>query len=243
MTTFGCCARLRSLDADMTSVPIGGPISNTQAWVLDEYLNPTLIGAVGELYLGGPGVARGYRQRPALTAERFIPNPMSDDSGGRLYRTGDLVKWLGDGRLEFLGRRDGQMKIRGYRVEAGEIETLLRQHVDVRDAVVVLHGSSRNSAKQLVAYITPEKPAKNIDVCELQDLLASRLPNYMVPSKLCVLEYLPLSPSGKVDRKALSEMAEEVRGNASAYRPPRTDMEKELILIWQEVLGVRTGRC
>jgi len=182
-------------------VTIGRPIANTQVYVLDEWMEPVPVGVVGELYIGGAGVARGYLSRAELTSERFIPDLHGREIGGRLYRTGDLGRYLRDGRIECLGRTDHQIKVRGYRVELGEIETALREHVGVRDAVVTAHADATRG-QRLVGYVV-EREGESIRVGDLRQNLKERLPEYMIPSDYVVLQKLPLTPNGKLDRGAL----------------------------------------
>jgi amino acid adenylation domain-containing protein/non-ribosomal peptide synthase protein (TIGR01720 family) len=202
-------------------VPIGQPIANRRAHVLDGEMRQAAVGVAGELYLGGAGVARGYLRRPGLTAERFLPDPLGEP-GSRVYRTGDLVRRRGDGVLEYLGRRDEQVKVRGYRIELGEIEAVLRAHPPVSEAAVDVRQG------RLVAYVVG-------DSGELRRLAAERLPAYMVPQAYMELERLPLTPSGKLDRRSLPEPAWEER---EAYTAPRDEVEVVLAGIWAEVLGV-----
>jgi amino acid adenylation domain-containing protein len=212
-------------------IPIGRPISNTQAYVLDGMLAPVPIGVTGELCIGGVGLARGYLRRPGLTAERFIPNPFGE--GERLYRTGDLARWRSDGELEYLGRLDHQVKVRGFRIELGEIEAALAEHPGVKQAVVVSREEEAGE-RQLVAYVVGEDGAPDANV--LRTDLKHSLPEYMVPARFVSLERLPLTPNGKVDRKGLPapEAGEGVvRG---AYVVPRTPSEEVLSGIWCEVL-------
>jgi amino acid adenylation domain-containing protein len=185
------------------TVPLGYPIANSQVYVLDQHLQPVPIGVTGEIYAGGDGVARGYLNRPELTAERFLPDPFHGDPGARLYRTGDLGRYLSDGNLEFRGRIDHQVKIRGYRIELGEIETVLRQHPDLREAAVLARDESPGK-KSLLAYIVPG-PGAVLDRQQLTAFLAERLPEYMIPAAFVLLEAMPLSPGGKLDRRRLPE--------------------------------------
>jgi amino acid adenylation domain-containing protein len=211
------------------TVPIGRPIAQTRTTVLSATLNAVPPGVVGELYLGGVGLARGYLQRPGLTAERFIADPLSND-GGRLYRTGDLVRWNSEGQLDYLGRLDHQVKIHGYRIELGEIESTLLAQPEVREAVVVPR------AEQLVAYLVGAAGIV-IDCVSIRQRLSGLLPHYMAPSAWVVLEELPLS---KLDRKALPEP--EYAG-AENYEPPQGPMEEALAAIWADALGTqRIGR-
>jgi amino acid adenylation domain-containing protein len=204
--------------------PIGRPISNTQAYVLDATLRPVPPRVTGELYLAGHGLARGYLNRPGLTAQRFVANPFGAP-GSRMYRTGDLVRWRDDGTVEYIGRTDHQVKIRGFRIELGEIEAVLGRHVS--EAVVV------ERDKRLVAYVTPS----DVDTFALRSALAATLPEYMVPSAFVVLDSLPLSPSGKLDRSALPA-PDWNAGPQEEYVVPRTDTEEVLARIWSEVLDV-----
>jgi hypothetical protein len=200
-------------------------------------MRPAPIGVVGELYVGGPGVARGYHGRPALTAERFLPDPVSGRPGARLYRTGDLVRWLPEGSLQFLGRVDTQVKIDGIRIELGEIQTAVAGHPSVREAALAVRevGGRRGVA----AYIVPVDSARP-RLGELQDHLRRALPPTMVPSWYVVLDALPITPNGKVDHRALPAPS---ASGAAEYRPPETPTEESLAEIWLRVLGVdRVGR-
>jgi acyl-CoA synthetase (AMP-forming)/AMP-acid ligase II len=224
-------------DDGRTQVPIGRPIDDTQAYVLDAELNLMPPGAAGELYLGGAGLARGYVRRSALTAERFVANPFDGEGGARLYRTGDLVRWNSEGQLDYLGRIDHQVKIRGFRIELGEIEAQLLAQPEVREAVVV--ASQGAGGARLVAHVSAQA-GEAIDTARLRERLGRALPDYMVPSLFMMLETLPLNANGKVDRKALPEPE---RASAQAYEVPHSGMEEALAAIWAEVLGVpRVGR-
>ena len=216
-------------------VLIGHPVANTQLHVLDDGQNPVPIGVVGELYIGGAGVARGYRGLPELTAERFLPDPFASTPGARMYRTGDLTRRRANGSVECLGRADQQLKIRGYRIELGEIEYVLREQAEVREAVVSV-SEVRPGDMRLVAYVVPGEPG-GMDVARLRAQVARVLPEYMVPAHYVALAALPLTPNGKVDRRALP--APDL-GSASVaeYAPPEGDTERELAAIWCEVLGV-----
>ena len=216
---------------------IGKPIANTQLYLLDRYLQPVPVGMVGEIYLGGAGITRGYWQRPGLTAERFIPNPFALERGGgeRLYWTGDLGRYLPNGDVEFLGRRDHQVKVRGFRIELGDIEATLAQHSSVREVVVTAWETAHEPQdKQLVAYIVPEGDVPGTH--ELKQFARTRLPDYMVPTFFVPLMTLPLNTSGKVDRKALPAPTNERTG--SPVVEPQTELEEAIAAIWQAVLKV-----
>lgn len=218
-------------------VLIGPPIANTTFYVLDSYGEPVPIGVPGELTIGGDGVARGYLNRPELTQERFVADPFSDTPRARLYKTGDRVRQLPDGSLEFLGRLDHQVKIRGYRIELGEIESVLRLDPDVQDAVVVAHGGG-NADPRLVAYVTASG-SEPVSASALRTLLRQKLPAYMMPSVLVPLEAFPLTPNGKVDRKALPLPDEVLRDAHEAYVAPRTRLEEFLTRVWGELLHLK----
>ncbi|HYX25229.1 MAG TPA: amino acid adenylation domain-containing protein, partial [Thermoanaerobaculia bacterium] len=223
-TTFTACHVLTAGDSPTWTVPLGRPIGGTRVHVLDAGLRPVPEGVWGELCAGGDGIARGYLGRPELTAERFVPDPLAPEPGDRLYRTGDLARWRG-GVLEFLGRRDGQVKVRGHRVELGEVEAALAGHPAVREAVVLLRED------RLVAWVTAA--AAKPDPAELRRHLAIRLPDPMIPSAFVVLDRFPLTPNGKLDRRALPapERAE------TGYAPPETPVEELLTATCAEVLG------
>ncbi len=212
-------------------VSIGRPIARTRMYVLDSRLQPVPVGVVGELYIAGTGLARGYLNRPGPTSERFLPDPFGDELGGRLYRTGDLARWLPDGRLECLGRVDHQVKIRGYRIELGEIEATLAKHPAVRQAAVVAREDVPGD-RRLVAYLVGEAPA----AAELRTWLLRSLPEYMVPSVYHVLDALPVTPNGKVDRNALPAPEPGESGIEQALVPPRGPIEEAVAAIWAEVL-------
>jgi arthrofactin-type cyclic lipopeptide synthetase B len=221
-------------------VPIGRPIANTTAYVLDEHRQPVPVGVPGELYLGGDGLARGYLKRPELTAERFVEHPFSKEAGARLYRTGDWVRYRPDGAIEFIGRRDNQVKVRGFRIELGEIEATLARLAPVQEAVVVVREDSPGD-KRVVAYVVP-KEGQSEAVGDMRDVLKQRLPDYMVPAAFVTLEALPLTPNGKVDRNALP--APDGAAYASrGYVAPLGEVEERLAGIWSEVLKLeRVGR-
>jgi amino acid adenylation domain-containing protein len=242
--------------ADAT-ISIGRPITNAYVAVLDDDLEPTPIGVAGELYIGGAGLARGYLNRPALTAEKFLPDPWSAQPGARLYRTGDLARYLPDGDLEYLGRRDTQIKLRGLRIELGEIESALRQHPAVRDAAVLVRADG-TSGKRLTAYIVPGVRGQESGVREessepsalaqraplqpsaLRQFLAQRLPDYMLPAAFVELDALPLTPSGKLDQRALAQHAiTRPQRPTKQLRPPRDEIELRLVQLWEELLDTR----
>lgn len=212
-------------------MPIGRPVDNTRVYVVDSRWQLVPVGVAGELLVGGAGVARGYLGRPELTAECFVPD-LFGGGGGRLYRTGDVVRWRADGELEFLGRRDDQVKVRGYRVELGEIEVALRSHPRVRDAVAVVREDVPGD-RRLAGYVTAEGAVPS--AAELRAWLRGVLPEYMVPSAVVVVDGLPLSPSGKVDRRALPVPAAEP---GAGFVAPRAGVEELVAGVWAEVLGV-----
>lgn len=223
------------------AVPIGRPIANTQAYVLDAHMQPLPIGVEGELYLAGAGQARGYMNRPELTAEKFVPNPFSRVGGERLYRTGDLVQYQVDGSLEFKGRLDNQVKIRGYRIELGEIEAALLDHPGVARAVVIAR-EDQPGDKRLVAYVVARGEAEKLEDGQLRSYLQQRLPEYMVPSAYVQLESLPLTTNGKLDRNALPAPEGDAYGQRG-YEAPVGEIETALAAIWAELLKVeRVGR-
>jgi len=236
-TTFTCCHRVPAGWSGGRSVPIGRPISNTQVYVLDQRLEPTPVGVPGELYIGGDGLARGYLNRPELTAEKFVTNPFSPkEARSTLYRTGDLVRWLPGGDVEFLGRLDEQVKVRGFRVEPGEIQTVLEQHPLVRQAFLMARGD-RSATKHLVAYLVLRENNGDSEA-DLREFLGQKLPAYMVPSHFVQLTELPLTPNGKVDRRALPEPG--IRDSAGwKTEAPRNATETALAGIWSELLGCK----
>ncbi len=226
-------------------IPIGTPIANTQLHILDKNLKQVPIGSIGEIFIGGVGLARGYLNRAGLTAEKFIPNPFSHKSGERLFKTGDLARYLPDGNIEFMGRVDHQVKIRGFRIELGEIESVLSLYPGVTQCVVLAkehsvariedNDSSSSTSKYIAAYYTTDTGSK-IDEAALISQLSSRLPDYMVPSILIHIEKMPLSVNGKLDRKSLPEP--EFGGDADSYAAPRNETELQVCAIWEEVLGL-----
>ena len=223
-------------DVRGVTLPIGRPLPNVQAYVLDRHMEPVPLGVAGELYIGGKNVSRGYLNSPQLTAERFVPDPFSRSVGARLYSTGDMSRYLADGQLEFLGRRDQQVKVRGFRIELAEIETALREHEDVREAVVAVH-ADKSSDTHLVAYVVPAK-AQTPTAGELRAFLKERLPEYMVPYLYLFLDKLPLTRHGKVDRLALPRPKGSERELDVPFVAPRNAVEEVLSEIFAEVLSV-----
>jgi amino acid adenylation domain-containing protein len=230
-TVYATTYDLAAPPAGGRTIPVGSPIANTLAFLLDREMEPVPVGMPGELYIGGEGLARGYMTRPDLTAERFLPSPFG--GGGRLYRTGDLMRWLPDGNLEFVGRADDQVKIRGHRIEPGEVEAALRGHPAVREAVVLARPVP-TGGRRLAAYVVPEGTAAG--TAEYRRYLGERLPGYMVPAAFVELGVLPLRANGKVDRQRLP--APRWEAERGEYVPPRTDLEEDLAAIWGEVLRV-----
>ena len=224
---------------DKTEIPIGRPLPNVSAYVTDRHLEPVPVGVPGELCLGGACVAQGYLNRAALMSEKFVPDPFSGIAGARLYRTGDLVRYRVDGQIEFLGRVDDQVKVRGFRIELAEIESVLRQHSALGDVVVVARRDERaaSNALHLVAYLVPNQdPIPTVG--ELRRFLQAQLPDYMVPAIFVRLEALPLTPAGKVDRQALPSPDQDRPNLEADFVPPSTDSETMLVEVWQYVLGL-----
>jgi acyl-coenzyme A synthetase/AMP-(fatty) acid ligase len=213
-------------------VPIGRPFAGTCVYVLDRGLRPVPTGVPGELFVGGRGLARGYLDRPALTAERFVPDPFGPDPGARLYRTGDLARWRPDGALELVGRADRQVKVRGVRVEPSEVEATLLRHPGVRHASVVVREDAAG-AKRLAAYVVPGDPGSRPEPSRLRRWLKDRLPEPMVPTWVVNLAELPLTPNGKVDRNALAALAPPPasKGAPDEPGPPRTPVEERLVRV------------
>ncbi|MDQ7808842.1 amino acid adenylation domain-containing protein [Amycolatopsis sp. A133] len=229
-TTFTACHRVRAADGGRP-VPIGRPITGTRCLVLDRNLDPVPAGVPGELYIGGSGLARGYLDRPGLTADRFVADPFGD--GTRLYRTGDVVRWRAGEEwvLDFLGRSDDQVKIRGFRIEVGEVEAALRRHPDVAEAVVLAREDTPGH-KRLAGYVVPRRP---VEAGVLREFLGQSLPGHLVPGALVLLDRFPLTPQGKIDRRALPAPRP---GTARARTAPRGPAEELVTRVWAEVLGV-----
>lgn len=234
-TVVGCMIYQYKADRDRhVSVPIGNEAHNVQLYILDDRKEVQLIGIAYELYISGDGVAKGYLNKPKLTAERFLPNPFSP--GERMYRTGDLAKMKPDGNIEFLGRIDHQVKIRGYRIELGEIENQLLKHTDIKETAVAAK-TDRNNNQYLCAYVVLETE-NEINQAEIKGFLSKELPDYMVPSYVVTLDELPLTPNGKVDVKALPEP--DVKAAAKAeYEPPGNELEAKIASIWEDILSIK----
>ncbi|MFD4562548.1 amino acid adenylation domain-containing protein, partial [Streptomyces sp. NPDC058469] len=237
------CASIATLDTsdaeagtqDAGGPPIGGPIANTRVYVLDEQLRPVPVGTTGELFIGGVGVARGYLGRAALSAERFMADPFVGD-GARMYRSGDKARWLADGQLDFVGRNDDQVKVRGFRVEPGEIEAVLAAHPAVRTAVVTAYGQAAD--RKLAAYLVPADHSEGIpEAADLREALLRSIPDYMVPAAFMEMSRLPLTTNGKVDKAALPE-PETVRSTSTEYVAPSGAAEQLLAEVWSEILGI-----
>ena len=234
--TVGCCAwELQERSGQAGPVPIGKPIANARLYLLDAWMQPLPAEARGELHVAGECLARGYHRSPGRTAERFLPDPFSQRPGGRLYRTGDWARFDDAGQLVCLGRADEQLKIRGYRVEPGEVEAALRSHPAVREAAAAAGGEA--GRKRLAAYLVWQR-GERPSAAQLRRFLAARLPEYMIPARFVSLEALPLARSGKVDRKALPELDRERPELDVGYVEPQTDLQRDLVGIWSEVLGV-----
>ncbi|MFZ0912890.1 MAG: non-ribosomal peptide synthetase [Candidatus Korobacteraceae bacterium] len=222
------------ITGDSDRIPIGKPIANTQVYVLDSGLQPVAMGEAGDLYIGGHGVVRGYWRRADWTAERFLGDPYRP--GNRMYRTGDIARFLPDGNLEFLGRADFQVKLRGFRIEIGEIEAALESQAGVGQAVVVA-GEFKPEDKRLVAYVVP-KPGTKLEIAALRAALAATLPEPMVPSNFVVLDSLPLTANGKIDRTALPDPSTLEKASGTAAEPPRNPLERVIAEAWKDALGV-----
>jgi len=230
--TYWACER----ESKRQIVPIGRPIANMQMYLLDEHLNRVPVGVSGELYIGGIGLGRGYLHRRELTAEKFIASPFDHKPGARLYKTGDIARYLSDGSIEYLGRNDHQVKIRGFRIELGEIEAVLGTHPAVHECVVVVQADASGN-KYIIAYIVLEgeqMPGGG----ELRTLLKQKLPEYMIPSTFMILDALPLSPNGKLDRNALPAPDSEKSLRETSRVAPRTPLEEELASIWRQILNI-----
>lgn len=236
-TTFTCCHVMTDSRQVGDTVPIGRPISNTQVYILDKHLKPVPVGVTGELFIGGDGLARGYLNQPELTKEKFISNPFSEAPESRLYRSGDLVRYRPDGLIEFLGRKDTQVKIRGFRIELGEIEAVLMIHSSVREVAVAVR-EDMHGDKRIAAYVVL-KPGKSLNTEALRAFVMEKLPEYMVPSAFVLLDALPLTSNGKVDRKALPALSDDQERSGRTYQAPRDSLEIQLVKIWEKTLSRR----
>ena len=234
-TTFTTWYDAQESDIGARMIPIGQPLSNTEVWVLDQQSRMVPVGVPGELCIGGDGLARGYIGRPELTAEKFVPHPYSRHLGARLYRTGDLVRYREDGNIEFLKRMDQQVKVRGFRVELGEIESTLNQYRAVMESIVVDRKDSSGDIR-LIAYFVPEVGVEPTSL-ELLTFLQEKLPSYMLPSAFMAIKEIPLTPNGKVDRRALPA-PEQIEVSTAGFIAPRTEMEQLVAEIWCEILGI-----
>ncbi|WP_026798523.1 non-ribosomal peptide synthetase [Planktothrix prolifica] len=231
------CSTLYSIKTETISngnTPIGKPLQNTKIYLLDKQMQPVPIGVQGELHIGGAGLARGYLNRPQLNAEKFIPNPFDKAKGSKLYKTGDLARYLPDGNIEYLGRIDNQVKIRGFRIELGEIEAVIGQNEDVQSACVIAREDSPGD-KRLVAYLVPQ-PEITLTIDEIRQFLRAKLPDYMVPTAFVLLDTFPLTPNGKIDRRALPVPDLQSQGE---YIAPRNPIEEKMAQIWAEVLKLK----
>jgi amino acid adenylation domain-containing protein len=233
---------VKQIKADDSMIAIGRPIDNTSIYILDKYLNPLAPGIAGEIYIGGDGVARGYLNQPQLTAEKFIADPFSNIPGSKMYRTGDLGKFMDDGEIECLGRLDAQIKIRGYRIEAGEIEYQLVNQYNIKEAVVLAR-ADKAGINKLVAYIVIKDGYQaESEIEQVKDwrmALKAALPDYMVPDDLIIVAAMPLTPNGKIDKKALGDQHTELAESVHLYIAPRTDVEKLVADIWSEFLEIK----
>ncbi|HEX5873990.1 MAG TPA: amino acid adenylation domain-containing protein, partial [Pyrinomonadaceae bacterium] len=237
-TVVGCCVyEVGEGEEIKSAVPIGRAIANTQMYVLDAQLQPVPVGVAGDLYIGGAGLARGYAGQPALTAERFIPNPFAERGGERLYRTGDIGRWNRDGQIEYLGRRDAQVKVRGYRIELGEVEAAVAKHPSVAECAVEVREGA-NGDHRLACFVVTK--ADELNVSELREHLLGLLPEYMIPSAIIELERMPVSPNGKLDRGKLPQLEKTHGESGTSYVAPRTHVEEMLASIWTEVLGAES---
>lgn len=232
-TVWSTCCQLQDKQGP---VMIGRPIANTPVYILDQHMQPVPIGVSGELYIGGVGVSRGYLNRPDLTEKVFVKNPFSPDPSAIMYKTGDLARYHANGNLEFLARVDQQIKIRGFRVELGEIETVLLEHPRVKQGVVIVRQDLPGDAR-LVAYLVPAD-SLGADARELRQFLRKKLPDYMIPQHFVELDALPRTPNGKINRKALPKPDAGMHADDN-YREPTTPIEKELAAIWANILGIK----
>jgi amino acid adenylation domain-containing protein len=235
-TTFASWHLVSQVEEWDRTVPIGIPIANTEIYLLDLDMRLTPVGVAGELYIGGEGLAYGYINHPGQTAEKFVPHPVGGEGGARLYKSGDMAKYLADGAIEYIGRIDQQVKLRGHRIELGEVEAALAQHESVSDSVVVVRESTPGE-KRLVAYVVA-RPGATIPIDQLRSHLKEKLPEYMIPSAFAAVDELPLTVNGKVDRRALSELEPPVDRRLQESELPRTAVEEVIAILWADVLGV-----
>ena len=230
------CGEISQISFDGRA-PIGRPITGMLTYLLDEKMQPIPSGEVGELYVGGIGLGRGYLNRPDMTAERFVPDFISGEAGERLYRTGDLARLSADGTLEYVGRTDQQVKLRGVRIELGEIENLLRRHPNVRQAIVIVR-EDKDGDRRLVAYVVGS-PDSSVGISELRNYLQTKLPDGMIPSAFVIMDTLPLTPNGKIDRLSLPVPNAGSYRQEQTYIQPRNPLETSLVRLWEQVLGIR----
>jgi acyl-coenzyme A synthetase/AMP-(fatty) acid ligase/acyl carrier protein len=233
-TTFTCTYAVEADDALEPSVPIGRPIAGTTAYVLDAQMNPVPVGVTGELYIGGAGLARGYLNRPDLTARAFVADPFDPAPGARLYRSGDLVRWRDDGTLQFLGRADRQVKLRGHRIEPDEVEAALGRHPAVRQAAVAARGAGED--RRLVAYCAFAGQAPPAEA--IRAFLRNSLPAYMIPDAVLAVDAIPMTEFGKIDRDALPDVDAPGTVRPDGALPPRTPVEEALAGIWCDLMGL-----
>lgn len=232
-TTFSCCHQITEISGHSSSIPIGRPIANSEAYVLDKWLLPVPVGVVGEIYLGGDGLARGYRNRPELTAQRFVPHVMRPETGARLYKTGDRGRYRKDGSIEFAGRTDNQVKLRGHRIELGEIEAALCKHPDVSGSVVLICALA--SGEPFLSAYVERRSRCYPNGEELKQYLAGSLPGFMIPSHIAIVDEFPLTPVGKIDKAALQ--ATHSLKKAATSVAPVNDIEKQIADAWSRILG------
>lgn len=239
-TELTVCATVALCQPQEDILPIGHPIANTQVYVLDEQMQPVPTGCMGELYLGGVGIARGYHQRPEQTAERFVPHPFVGTRftmsalGARVYKTGDLVRYRSTGELEFIRRADQQIKLRGYRIEPEEIKAVLEQHQLVQESVIQIR-EEIHRGQSLVAYIVPT-PQQAPDINDLRTHLKRKLPDYMIPAAFVILEKMPLTANGKIDHQRLTALEAVQQPAMIEYSTPQNGLEQTIVAVWQKVL-------
>jgi aspartate racemase len=237
-TTFACCYAMTKAEQATEPVPIGGPIANSQVHILDPHLRAVPVGIAGELYIAGDGLARGYLDGAAATAEKFVPNPFSQVPGARMYRTGDRARWRSNGLIEFLGRLDAQAKIRGHRIEPGEVEALLMGHPCIQEVAVIVR-EDEGGEKRLVGYVVT-KGDDGATASQLRTYVKERLPEYMVPRRIVILDSIPLTSNGKLDRGLLPDDEDPAKEEPEATARPRGEMEAAIATVWQQVLHVDT---